>query len=108
MNALKVTAAVIGGLLALAALVFIGQALDFGLFKTFAPKYEQVRRNTFEQSQAYNEGMRRDLESIRNDYLASTDPSAKAALRATFIHRAEGYPNELPADLQAFYQRLKG
>lgn len=102
---------VFGSLLVLVLIVgsaFFFQGLDLSLFGFFAPKYEQVRRNTFEQSQSYNEGMRRDLESIRDQYLTTTDPTAKAALRATFIHRAEGYPNQLPADLQSFYDSLRG
>lgn len=108
MSALRFTFYSLLTLVLLVALGFFFQSLDFGLFKTFAPKYEQVRRNTFEQSQAYNEGMRRDLENIRNQYLAATDPTAKVTLRATFIHRAEGYPNQLPADLQAFYDSIRG
>jgi hypothetical protein len=104
----KITLAAILGLLVVAAVAIFFQGLDFGLFKTFAPKYEQVRRDTFEQSQAYNEGMRRDLENLRDQYLAASDPASKAALRATFIHRAEGYPNQLPADLESFYQSLRG
>lgn len=95
------------GLIAITIIMFFFQGSDFFLYKMFAPKYEQVRRNTFEQSQAYNEGMRRDLENIRNQYLAEKDPAAKAALKATFVHRAEGYPNELPADLQSFYQSIR-
>ena len=87
-------------------LAIFGNALDFGLFRTFAPKYEQVRRDTFEQSQAYNEGMRRDLENLRNEYLASNDPAAKAALADTFRHRAEGYPNQLPPSLQQFLNSI--
>jgi len=89
MGTMKIIGISVLSLISVVALCFFLNALDFGLFKTFAPKYEQVRRDTFEQSQAYNEGMRRDLES------------------ATFIHRAEGYPNQLPADLQSFYQSIQ-
>jgi hypothetical protein len=89
------------------ALTVGSNALDYSQYKLFAPRYEQVRRDTFEQSQAYNEGMRRDLENLRNQYLSATDPAAKAALADTFRHRAEGYPNGLPADLQSFYDSLK-
>jgi hypothetical protein len=107
MGTMKIIGISVLGLISVVVLCFFLNALDFGLFKTFAPKYEQVRRDTFEQSQAYNEGMRRDLEDIRNQYLKSSDPASKAALRATFIHRAEGYPNQLPADLQSFYSSIQ-
>jgi hypothetical protein len=107
MNAIRITLYSMLGLVCVVLLAIFMQTLGFSLFKTFAPRYEQVRRETFEQSQAYNEGMRRDLESIHDDYLKATDPSVKAALRATFIHRAEGYPNQLPVDLQSFYANIK-
>jgi hypothetical protein len=107
MNALRTIAYAISAVAIFIIVAFFFQGLDFGLFHTFAPKYEQVRRNTFEQSQAYNEGMRRDLENIHNQYLKETDPAAKSALKATFIHRAEGYPNDLPADLQSFYNFIR-
>jgi hypothetical protein len=97
-------------LLVILVLIAAGFGLNYaGLMNTafFQPKYEQIRRNTFEQSQAYNEGMIRDLENIRNQYLAANDPASKAALRATFIHRAEGYPNTLPSDLQSFYDNIR-
>jgi hypothetical protein len=106
-KALHVVALAVVSLIAVAALALFANTVDFGMFKTFAPRYEQVRRDTFEQSQAYNEGMRRDLEDIHTQYLTSSDPAAKAALRATFIHRAQGYPNQLPADLQSFYESIE-
>jgi hypothetical protein len=101
----------IGGILAVVLVVVLatgGRYIGWKSNQYFAPREEQVRRDTFEQSQAYNEGMRRDLEEIKDQYLATNDPASKAALRATFIHRAEGYPNQLPADLQSFYDSLKG
>jgi hypothetical protein len=107
MNALRTIWYGLCAVFIIAAVAFFFQGSDFFLYKIFAPKYEQVRRNTFEQSQAYNEGMRRDLENIHNQYLAASDPAAKAALKATFIHRAEGYPNDLPADLQSFYNSIR-
>jgi hypothetical protein len=93
-------------LVGIAALAFFANGLDLGLSSYFAPRQEQVRRNTFEQSQAYNEGMRRDLENIRNQYLTANDPAVKAALADTFRHRAEGYPNQLPPSLQQFYNSI--
>lgn len=111
MNSIKAAftwlALAVGVLLSVVFLAFFFNGLDLSIFKFFAPKVEQVRRDTFEQSQSYNEGMRRDLENIRNQYLSATDPAAKDALAATFKHRAEGYPNQLPYDLQAFYNSLK-
>lgn len=108
MNYVKGIASVVGVLLSIVVLSIFFNGLDFGLTKIFASKYEQVRRETFEQGHSYNEGMVRDLENLRNQYLSATDEASKSALRATFIHRAEGYTNQLPFDLQQFYNSIKG
>jgi hypothetical protein len=72
--------------------------LDFageydGLVKTgfFAPRYEAVRRNTFEQSRAFNEGMAQELQGMWRDYVHTTSPDEKAAIRSLVQHRVAGY-----------------
>ncbi|WP_144106699.1 hypothetical protein [Paraburkholderia sp. BCC1886] len=92
----------------IAILVVIGiTELGYLGYAHFAPKYEQVRRNTFTQSQEYNEGMLRQLYEMRRQYLSTTDPSSKAVLRDTFLHNVDGYPNQLPPDLQQFKNVLE-
>ena len=89
-------------------------AFGFGLsylnllsFGFFAPKYEQVRRETFEQSKAYNDGMVQELESMRLDYSRANDEQ-KAALASVILHRSAVYPCErMPYDLCQFIQQLK-
>lgn len=98
---------VIATLVAIVFLSIFFTGLDFGLNAFFMPKQEQVRRNTFEQSQAYNEGMRRDLESICNDYRTTNDATRKAILVQTFTHRVEGYPNQLPDYLQSCRDQME-
>jgi hypothetical protein len=44
------------------------------------PGYEQVRYNTFKESQTYNDGMIRDLENLQMEYMKSNDEQ-KAALK---------------------------
>ena len=81
--------------------------LSFWLYRTLAPKYEAVRRETFEQSRAFNEGMVRDLQNLRLQYLSAA-PEGKAALRATIIHRFSVYDkDELPPELRSFYSQLE-
>jgi len=83
-------------------------ALGFGgigymCYRTFAPLNEQVRYDTFKNSQAYNEGMLKDLYDLQREYLKAT-PEQQGALRALIQHRFEAYDrNRLPQDLQAFY-----
>lgn len=78
----------------------------FGNYAFFAPRYTAVQNKVFQQSQQYNEGMVRDLEDIKRQYLNAT-PEQKETLRALAIHRFEVYPEDrLPPDLDQFYRSL--
>jgi len=80
--------------------------ISYMAYAFYAPKYEQVRYNTFKESQAYNDGMLRDLQNLRMEYIKSNDEQ-KAALRAIALQRFSVYEiNRLPYDLQAFYNSL--
>lgn len=103
---MKIIFAVIGGILAVLVIILIGNF--FGLYTSqyFAPKFRQVDQQVFEQSEQYNEGMIRDLDNLRDQYLSATGDE-KLALKATIIHRFEVYdPNKLPNDLRSFYEQL--
>lgn len=88
--------------------LFLGLGyLSYLAYSFYAPRYEQVRYNTFKESQAYNDGMLRDLQNLRMDYLKA-DKEQKAALRAITLHRFSVYDAEkLPADLRQFYAALQ-
>ena len=84
---------------------FIADGLGLISFGFFAPKIEQVRYNTFKQSQSYNDGMVRDLENLKMAYLQG-NAEQKAALLAIVLHRFSVYSGQLPPDLEAFYASL--
>jgi len=87
---------------------FFGNLIGLGSYAFFAPKIEQVRYNTFKESQTYNDGMLRDLQELKMQYLTANDDQ-KAALRAITLQRFSVYPTDrLPADLQSFYLTLRG
>lgn len=92
--------------LGIGALAFVVQGSDFFLYKTFAPKYEAVRRETFEQSKAYNEGMSQELFQYQRDYqLASS--AQKDGLRQVILHRfADVDRTKLKPTQQAFLNQL--
>ena len=84
--------------------LFMGQSLI--LNKIFAPQQEQVRRETFEQSKAYRQGMVQELQNMQFQYVAA-DPAHKAALASIIKHRAADFPkNAMPSDLAQFIQSL--
>jgi hypothetical protein len=91
------------------ALGWVGQGNDFFLFKVFAPKYEAVRRSTFEESKAYNQGMIQELQNMQFEY-AKANPGQKDALASIILHRAADYDlndTRVPPDLRQFVQNLR-
>jgi hypothetical protein len=79
---------------------------DLAMMRFFAPKYEQVRRDTFEQSKAYNQGMIQELQNMQFEYVKAS-PEHKAALRSIILHRSADYTDNLPSDLRSFITDLK-
>lgn len=94
-------------LLAVLAGVWLLQGNDFFMFKVFAPKYEAVRRETFEQSKAYRQGMIQELQAMQFQYVQAK-PEQKSALASLILHRSADFDQEvLPADLRTFINSLK-
>lgn len=96
-------------LVVILGLTWVGQGNEFFLYKVFAPKYEQVRRETFEQSRAFNQGMVQELQNMQFEYVKAA-PDQKDALASIILHRSSGYNlNDpvVPADLRSFIAQLK-
>ncbi len=80
---------------------------DFFLYKFFAPKYEQVRRETFEQTKSYRQGMVQELQNMQFQY-EQASPEHKAALRSLILHRVADFPaDDMPPNLYVFIQKLR-
>lgn len=104
---MKYILAFLGILLFVLGLGWLGAGNDFLLFKFFAPKQEAVRREVFEQSKAYNQGMIQELQNMQFQY-EQAQPAHKAALRSIILHRAADFDTEkLPYDLKVFISSLK-
>jgi len=88
--------------------MFAFQGTDFFLYRYFAPKQEAVRRQTFIQSQAFNESVAKDLEDMKRDY-AKADTDGKEAIRTMVQRRTSDYDTtQLPADLRSFVEKMRG
>jgi hypothetical protein len=94
---------VLGGIIALLGFVWLVQGNDFFLYKTFAPKYEQVRRETFEQSHAFRQGHIQELQNMQFEYVKAS-PAHRAGLAGIAVRRAGDIPDieSLPADVRDF------
>lgn len=80
--------------------------ISYLAYAFYAPKYEQVRYDTFKQSQSYNDAMLRDLQDLRMEYVKANDEQ-RAAIKYIAIHRFSVYDiDRLPVDLRVFYQEL--
>ena len=88
-------------------LSWIFQGNDFFLLKVFAPKYEAVRRETFEQSKAYNQGMIQEIQAMQFQYIQA-DAEHKKALASIILHRVADYDmSKFPPDTARFIAELK-
>jgi len=93
---MKTVAAILGSLFGILVLTWIFQGNDFFLYKIFAPRQEAVRRQVFETSRAFNQGMVQELQNMQFEYLKQKDLEAKSALADVILHRAAGYNMEDP------------
>jgi len=95
------------GIFGLFLVMWVVQGHDFFMYKVFAPAYEQARRETFEQSKAYNEGMKQELQNMMFEYVKAT-PEHKDALASIILHRTADYDvDKLPEDLRDFIKGLR-
>lgn len=80
-----------------AALMLI--SYGFGWFdvfytKTIGKEKEDARREVFEQTQSYVEGMRQEALNLRQQYVTEKDSVAKAALKFTAQQRFANFDEE--------------
>lgn len=104
---MKVFSVGVGGVLLVLGLSWIAMGNEFFLYKVFAPRVEQVRRETFEQSKAYTQGQIQELSNMQFQY-AQASPEHQAALRTIILRRASDFDeSRLPPDLYRFIQELR-
>lgn len=82
-------------------------AVGVGIYWFVAPAKVAIDNRVFHQSQAYNDGMARDLDNMRLAYIQA-DPAGKDTIRATIKHRFAGYDaSQLAPDLQTFLAQVR-
>jgi len=86
---------------------WLAGANNLAFTKYFSPRLESVRREVFEQSKAYNQGMIQELQNMQFAYFRS-DKEQRRALGAIILHRVADFDeNKLPYDLKTFIQHLR-
>lgn len=97
----------VGVFLVCVVVAFMFGLVDLGFTGFFAPKYEQVRRNTFEQSKAYRQGTIQELQRMRFEYVKA-DQAHKDAMASVILHMAADFDQSaIPTDLWQFLNELK-
>ena len=104
---MKAVLGVIGALILIMGLGWLAEGNSFFMYKFFAPKQEQVRREVFEQTKSYRQGMVQELQNMQFEYVkASKD--GKEAMRSIILHRAADVPPDaMPVELNAFIAGLR-
>jgi hypothetical protein len=95
---------VVGFTVAFISLTFIG----YSAYRIFAPLDEQVRYNTFKESQSYNDKVAQDLSEMMANY-QTTDADHQQAISQIVKQRYAGYDaNKLPPTLHQFLTSTRG
>jgi hypothetical protein len=99
---------VIGFTLVVLAVLIGVSFFGLGMKSFFSPKFRAVEQKVFHESEQYNDGMIRDFQNLRLEYLRGT-PEQKEALKGTILHRMSVYPKDrLPIELRSFYFEIQG
>ena len=99
---MKTLGVVIAVIVAALGSTWIVQGNDFFMYRYFAPRYERVRRQTFEQTKSYRQGMAQTLDRLRQDYAAGNE-AQRAAIADTVRHQyADLDETGLPPYLRSF------
>ena len=98
-----------GSLLIISALIFGISLFGLGYYKFFAPKYEDAKRDVFENTKSYLHGVQQDLGKYYFEY-QNADEEGKAAIKAVIrIRFAEVDESKLQSvKLQSFLRNTRG
>jgi len=92
---IKTLGTIIGTITLLITLVFITNIAGLTNYKFFAPKYENARREVFENTKSYRDGTKRDFDNLYVAYQTAKETEEKTAILSVIRERVSGTPNEL-------------
>lgn len=94
---------------ALGAIVWGLNAFGLVTFRFFAPKYENARREVFEETKSYVHGMVQDLGKYMYEWQTG-DKETRLAIEAVIRVRYANFPASKVKDpaLRAFLQKCRG
>lgn len=106
---LRTIFSVIWTVLVIGAVLFWLQFAWLVNYKFFAPKYEDARRDVFENTQSYIQGKRQELNKYRLEYMRAKDPLDKEAIKMMILHSMANIDKDkLDYEERAFLNWLYG
>ena len=98
---------VLGILLVMFGLGWAIEGNDFFMYKFFAPKREAVRRQVFEQTKSYRQGMVQEIRNYRIQYQTAT-VEQRASLRFTILQETADFDlSQLTPDQREWLESLR-
>lgn len=106
---MKTIGAIILGLILLVLLTFVSSEIGLIHYQFFAPKYENARRKTFENTQSYVDGKVQDLANMKAQYDQAKDQDAKQGIQGTIRLQFANFDiNKCPDGLKDFLIQMRG
>lgn len=104
---MKAMLVILAAVLLIAIFGFAVTGYDFAMFKFWAPKYENVRREVFVNTQSFVQGKIEYLTRLRFEYQGA-EGAQKVALRELILSEAAQVDGDkLPADLLSFIRQVR-
>jgi hypothetical protein len=104
---MKVVGTIVALIVSFLAILWVIQGNEFFMYRYFAPRYEIVKRDVFENTPSYKWGMTQELQNMQFKYEQATKDE-KDALRPIILRRMYQFGDEkLTSDLLAFKQQLE-
>jgi cold shock CspA family protein len=88
-------------------LITIGLSTILGLERVFSPLFQNVNREVFLHTRAFQEGKIQELTKLRLEYLREKDPVAKEAIASTIrLNFSQVNRSKLPYELRTFLEQI--
>jgi hypothetical protein len=105
---MREAASILGLILVAIATVFVVSFLSFKGYEYFAPKYEEVRRNTMVNSRQYDEATLRELYRLKRQYDEAKTDEERNTVALSARHEFEIFPEDkLPPKLYTWMQEIR-
>lgn len=106
---MKIALSIIGGIIGMVLLVFLLSYAGLIQYQFFAPKYENARRNVFENTQSYVQGKIEDLSNYKLQYDQAKDNDSKQAIESVIRSQFANFNiDQCPNELKAFLTSMRG